>query len=177
MEFRVQCRLYRLEKPGPSYDSAVGTGAQSITQPLQWESSWYYEFGATRYLGRGWLVSAGYIFNQNSVPDSHYSPMVADSDRHFFSLGARFSRQAVRFRHCLPVWLLCDADGLGQRSFGAGGPDGRRAYVFKQRDCRIGGHAFLRQRGRSKPVERVCPTSSGQIPKTGHCLRCVKKSG
>jgi long-chain fatty acid transport protein len=61
---------------------------QDIQLPLQWQSSWYYEFGATRYLSKGWLVSAGYIFNENSVPDAHYSPLVADLDRHFFSLGA-----------------------------------------------------------------------------------------
>ena len=60
---------------------------QDITLPLKWESSWHYEFGGTRYLENGWLVSAGYIFNENSVPDAHYSPLVADLDRHFFSVG------------------------------------------------------------------------------------------
>jgi long-chain fatty acid transport protein len=54
---------------------------------LNWEGSWYYEFGVTRYLPRGWLVSAGYIFNQNSDPNPHYTPLAADLDRHFFSLG------------------------------------------------------------------------------------------
>jgi long-chain fatty acid transport protein len=54
---------------------------------LNWESSWYYELGVTRYLDNGWHVSAGYIFNQNSVPSSHYTPVVADEDRHFFSIG------------------------------------------------------------------------------------------
>jgi long-subunit fatty acid transport protein len=33
-------------------------------------------------------VSAGYIFDQNSVPDTYYTPLVADLDRNFFSLGA-----------------------------------------------------------------------------------------
>jgi long-chain fatty acid transport protein len=68
----------------------AGPQGQSIFVPLQWESSWYYEFGATRYLGHGWLISAGYIFNENSVPDSHYSPLVTDLDRHFFSVGVGY---------------------------------------------------------------------------------------
>ena len=59
----------------------------SIAEPLNWESSWYYEFGATRYLDNGWHVSAGYIFNENSVPDANYSPLVTDLNRHFFSVG------------------------------------------------------------------------------------------
>ncbi len=63
---------------------------QDIPLTLDWQSSWYYEFGATRYLNGGWSVSAGYIFNENSVPDANYTPLVADQDRHFFSVGAGF---------------------------------------------------------------------------------------
>ena len=60
---------------------------QNIPLPLQWESSMYYELGATRYFDNGWYVSGGYIFNQNAVPSAHYNTVVADEDRHFFSLG------------------------------------------------------------------------------------------
>jgi long-chain fatty acid transport protein len=60
------------------------------TLVFDWQSSFYYEWGATRYLGNGWAVSAGYIYNQNSVPDEHYSPLVFDMDRHFLSVGAGF---------------------------------------------------------------------------------------
>jgi len=59
----------------------------TISDPLNWQSSWYFEWGATRYFDNGWHVSAGYIFNQNSVPDANYSPLVADLDRHFVSVG------------------------------------------------------------------------------------------
>jgi long-chain fatty acid transport protein len=59
-----------------------------IPYVLNWESSWYYEFGATRYFDNGWTISAGYIFNENSVPDDNYTPLVYDLDRHFVSLGA-----------------------------------------------------------------------------------------
>lgn len=55
--------------------------------PLNWESSFYYEFGVTRQLPNGWSVSGGYIFNENSVPDANYTPLVADLDRHFLSVG------------------------------------------------------------------------------------------
>lgn len=60
---------------------------QDIPIPLNWEGSWYYEFGATRYLGKGWSVSGGYIYNENSVPDANYTPLVADLNRHFISVG------------------------------------------------------------------------------------------
>lgn len=63
---------------------------QNVPLVLNWQPSWYYEFGATRYLGKGWSISAGYIFNENSVPDANYNPLVADLNRHFFSVGAGY---------------------------------------------------------------------------------------
>jgi long-chain fatty acid transport protein len=60
---------------------------QTVQTPMNWQSSWLYEFGVTRYLKNNWQVSAGYVFNESSVPNAHYSPYVADLDRHFFSVG------------------------------------------------------------------------------------------
>jgi len=61
---------------------------QNIPINLNWQPSWMYEFGVTRYFDDGWHVSAGYVYNENSVPDAYYTPLAADMDRHFFSLGA-----------------------------------------------------------------------------------------
>jgi long-chain fatty acid transport protein len=62
---------------------------------LNWQASWMYEFGATRYFEDGWHVSAGYLFNENSVPNAYYTPLATDLDRHFFSIGA--GRTGKRF--------------------------------------------------------------------------------
>ncbi|HTL17148.1 MAG TPA: outer membrane protein transport protein, partial [Patescibacteria group bacterium] len=70
---------------------------QNIPLTFNWQPSWYYEFGATRYLANGWSISAGYIYNENSVPDAHYSPLVADLDRHFWSLGTGFKGRRFDF--------------------------------------------------------------------------------
>ncbi len=64
------------------------TGTIPVT--LNWQSSWMYELGVTRYFDNGWHVSAGYVFDQNSVPDNYYTPLAADLDRHFFSVGTGF---------------------------------------------------------------------------------------
>jgi long-chain fatty acid transport protein len=68
---------------------------QNIPVTLDWQASWMYEFGVTRYFDSGWHVSAGYVFNENSVPDAYYTPLAADMDRHFFSVGA--GRKGKRF--------------------------------------------------------------------------------
>jgi long-chain fatty acid transport protein len=55
--------------------------------PLNWDPSWMFDFGATRYLGGGWRVSGGYMYSMNSIPSWGFDPLIADSDRHIFSLG------------------------------------------------------------------------------------------
>ena len=56
-----------------------------------------YEVGITRYFENGWHVSAGYVFNENSVPDTYYTPLAADMDRDFFSLGTGFKGKTFNF--------------------------------------------------------------------------------
>src|SRR5207244_2753310 len=68
-----------------------------IPLTLNWQPSWMYEFGVTRYLDCGWHVSAGYVFNENSVHTSNYTPLVADLDRHFFSIGTGFKGRRFDF--------------------------------------------------------------------------------
>lgn len=63
----------------------------NIPLDLDLQSSWYFEWGVTRYFDNGWHVSAGYIFNENSMSDAHYVPLMTDEDRHFFSLGVGYT--------------------------------------------------------------------------------------
>lgn len=59
----------------------------SISLPFNWRPSWILELGATRYLGEGWKISAGYMYVENTVPAAGFNPVIPDSDRHIFSLG------------------------------------------------------------------------------------------
>ncbi len=70
---------------------------QNATVNLDWQASWMYELGVTRYFDSGWHVSGGYVFNENSVPDNYYTPLAADMDRHFFSLGTGFKGKTFDF--------------------------------------------------------------------------------
>jgi long-chain fatty acid transport protein len=62
---------------------------------FNWQSGLFYEFGATRFLSHGWLVSGGYCFTENSTPDATYTPAVPDSSKAFYSLGVGY--HAERF--------------------------------------------------------------------------------
>ncbi len=69
----------------------------NIPVKLYWQSSMMYEFGATRYFDNGWHASAGYVYNENSVPNAYYSPLAADLDRSFFSIGTGYKGKTFNF--------------------------------------------------------------------------------
>jgi long-chain fatty acid transport protein len=73
---------------------AAGFHTDNIVN-FDWRGSWIIGLGATRYFDHGWHASAGYAFNQNSVPNSFYTPWVADLNRHLFSVG--FGRTGKHF--------------------------------------------------------------------------------
>jgi long-chain fatty acid transport protein len=63
---------------------------QVVPIAFNWQSSWMYEFGVTRYFENGWHASAGYVFSENSVRDVTYTPLAPDLDRHFATVGVGF---------------------------------------------------------------------------------------
>jgi long-chain fatty acid transport protein len=64
---------------------------------LYWQPSWMYEFGVTRYFDSGWRASAGFVYNENSVPNTYYTPIVADMDRYFLSAGTGYQGKHFNF--------------------------------------------------------------------------------
>lgn len=72
-----------------------GTGFGDVPFVFNYKSSLMYEFGVTRKLGKGWFVSAGYIYSENSSPDRNFNPIVPDSDLQLGSVG--FGRRGTRW--------------------------------------------------------------------------------
>jgi long-chain fatty acid transport protein len=75
--------------------NTVALVAPSLPFPVpptsfNWRSSFFYEFGAEYRCNDQWTVRGGYIFSENTVPDSPPNPTVPDSDRHVFSAGLTF---------------------------------------------------------------------------------------
>jgi long-subunit fatty acid transport protein len=56
-----------------------------------------YEFGVTRYFDSGWHVSGGIVYNESSVPDANYTPIVTDMDRYFLSAGTGYKGKHFNF--------------------------------------------------------------------------------
>jgi long-chain fatty acid transport protein len=82
--------------------NAVIGGIGTLT--LNWRSSFFYEFGVTRQLGKGYFVNAGYFFSEASTPDKNYTPLVPDTDLHVGSLG--FGHRGRRWDWALAGQLI-----------------------------------------------------------------------
>jgi long-chain fatty acid transport protein len=69
-----------------------GSKTVSLTLPagsvvMDWQSSFVFEWGATYYFDKGFRASGGFIYSQNSVPESSFNPVIPDSDRYVFTVG------------------------------------------------------------------------------------------
>ncbi len=70
-----------------------GTFGGDQVLKFNYESSFMYELGVTRYFDNGWQVSLGYIYSENSVPDQNFSPLNPDADLHLGSIGVGYERE------------------------------------------------------------------------------------
>ena len=86
-EWNLECDLEWTDWDSLNVVTLHNDKTGDIHLPFNWKSSLLYEVGVTRYFSDALHISLGYIYNQNSIPDSTYNPLVPDSSRHLFSAG------------------------------------------------------------------------------------------
>lgn len=64
-----------------------GTPLGDLPFVLNLHSSFMYEFGITRQLGKGYFVSVGYFYSENSSPDRNFNPIIPDANLQLGGLG------------------------------------------------------------------------------------------
>jgi long-chain fatty acid transport protein len=104
--------------------------------PFNWQASMFYEFGAQYEITDQWVVRGGYIYSENTVPGSTFSPTVPDSERHVFSAGVGYSMRRIRWDIVYQYSLSRDRkvtiplqDGLGGTASGTWKSDGQAVML------------------------------------------------
>jgi len=85
VEFDLDWTDWHAVKQATFNGTALGQPIPNL--PFHYESTFMYELGVTRYLDNGYFLCAGYIYSENSSPDSNFNPLVADSNLHLVSIG------------------------------------------------------------------------------------------
>ena len=71
-------------------DQPVGLPGSEFSEETQirdWHDTWAYSLGGEYRLTDATTLLAGYLFNENAVPDSTFEPGIPDSDAHLFCFG------------------------------------------------------------------------------------------
>ncbi len=71
------------------------TPVGDVPIPLNYESSFMYEIGVTHYVTPRVLVSTGYIYSENSVPDETLLPLNPDADLHLWGIGISYRGESL----------------------------------------------------------------------------------
>ena len=71
---------------------------------LNWQDSWFYEIGATRYFEHGWFASVGYFYCTETAPQKYFTPAIPDTDLHVASVGV--GHQGKSWRWALAAQLI-----------------------------------------------------------------------
>ncbi|MDB6021939.1 MAG: Membrane protein involved in aromatic hydrocarbon degradation [Pedosphaera sp.] len=85
IEFDLDWTDWNSVKQATFNGTVFGTPIPNLA--FNYRSSFMYEFGVTRQLPKGYFVSAGYIYSENSSPDANFNPLIPDSNLHLFSVG------------------------------------------------------------------------------------------
>jgi long-chain fatty acid transport protein len=77
-----------------------------VNLPLQlnWQDSWLYELGVTRYFDNGWYASAGYFYSTDTTSSKYFTPFVPDTKLHVGSLG--FGHKGERWQWSLAGQII-----------------------------------------------------------------------
>ncbi|MCK5913733.1 MAG: outer membrane protein transport protein [Desulfuromusa sp.] len=67
----------------------LGQSADII--PRDWKSTWSYNIGGQYRVNETFALNAGYLYGENTVPDSTFEPLIPDTDAHLFTFGVEWT--------------------------------------------------------------------------------------
>jgi long-chain fatty acid transport protein len=101
---------------------------------LNFQQSWFYEFGVTRYFEKGWYASVGYFYCSETAPDETFTPAVPDTVLHVGSVGV--GQRGERWSWAVAAQLIAGPERSIAGSPNA--PDGNYQLFIPTISCSVG---------------------------------------
>ena len=74
-------------------DVSTSIPAPELSTPYNHQPNFVLGLGVSHELNEHWTLHGGYLYGESVVPDSTFSPFIADSDLHVFSIGGTYSSE------------------------------------------------------------------------------------
>jgi long-chain fatty acid transport protein len=83
-----------------SFDQPVG-GQPGLSSTMNWKNTWAYRFGVQYNVNKFLDLRAGFIRDEQTVPDDTLSPLLPSGDRNIYTIGAsgHFNKMTLDFAY------------------------------------------------------------------------------
>lgn len=85
----------RVEMQSNTFLAMTGGATDRIVDEKQWHNTWTVRVGAQYGLSDQWKLRAGYVYDQNPVPDAHFDTRNPDAARQGIAIGAGYTSGRV----------------------------------------------------------------------------------
>lgn len=85
----------------------------SLSTPYNHNANWVIGLGISHELNDAWTLHGGYLYGEAVVPDSTFTPFIADSDLHVFSVGSTYTRGDWELSGTFLIGVREDRDVVG----------------------------------------------------------------
>ena len=102
-------------------DAPVAGGESTLVEPKDWDDTWGGMIGARYNLSPTFIVSVGYLHEENPIPDETFEPLIPDSDKDMFSIGFQkiIDKYNIAFTYIYALYDDSDKDNLVGAEFGS----------------------------------------------------------
>jgi long-chain fatty acid transport protein len=102
-------------------EAPVAGGESTLVEVRDWDDTWGGMIGVRYSLNPTFLVSAGYLHEENPIPDETFEPLIPDSDKDMFSIGFQkiIGKYNIAFTYIYALYDDRDKDNLIGAEFGS----------------------------------------------------------
>ena len=102
-------------------EEPVAGGGTTLVEPKDWDDAWGGMVGARYSLNPTFIMSVGYLHEENPIPDKTFEPLIPDSDKDMFSIGLQkiIGKYNIAFTYIYALYDDRDKDNLVGAEFGA----------------------------------------------------------
>ena len=102
-------------------EAPVAGGGTTLVEVRDWDDTWGGMVGARYSLNPTFIMSVGYLHEENPIPDKTFEPLIPDTDKDMFSIGLQkiIGKYNIAFTYIYALYDDRDKNNLVGAEFGS----------------------------------------------------------